>query len=198
MLVVDCVECEIHAVSRHGMQSYSPTLSPHMDWQNSLHCPTLHYLFACTPTARELLLQDIDRRRSASHPLQHARTCRVGEPQLKLIAVKGPGDSLGPPFVQQRRSISGAPRNGITSVATDHRWRVYVRARGPVTAFRARLEDLVKLVEQHPEMEGAMKQMGTAQETDMMVAEAMRQLRLLNDVARPPLVDTATAMTVSG
>jgi hypothetical protein len=45
----------------------------------------------------------------------------------------------------------------------------------------AKVSDLAKLVEAHPEMAQVVKQIATQQETDMMVAEAMRQLQLFSD-----------------
>lgn len=105
---------------------------------------------------------------------------------LKLLAVKGPGDSLGVPLLPSNTAAAAA--NGSSrrssSGAAERCWKVSVVARGRTTVFTARLEDLAKLVEAHPEMEGAVKQIVTQQETDMMVAEAMRQLRLYNDCHR--------------
>lgn len=43
------------------------------------------------------------------------------------------------------------------------------------------MAELEKLVEQHPEMGPAVQRIVVQQETDMMVAEAMRQLRIFND-----------------
>lgn len=101
---------------------------------------------------------------------------------LKLLAVKGPGDSLGVPLLPS--TTSGSSRRSSSGSGTERRWKVSVVARGRTTVFTARLEDLARLVEAHPEMEGAVKQIVTQQETDMMVAEAMRQLRLYNDCHR--------------
>lgn len=97
----------------------------------------------------------------------------------KFLAVKGPGDSLGGPLAHTDSSTTG----GSNRQPQDRRWRVHVRARGDVIVFTTKLADLQKLVEAHPEMESAVKQIVTQQETDMMVAEAMRQLRLYNDCA---------------
>lgn len=96
---------------------------------------------------------------------------------VKVLAVKGPGDSLGVPLVP------GSSSSGSSRRSHDRRWKVSVRARSDVKLFRARLDDLARLVEAHPEMESAVKQIVTQQETDMMVAEAMRQLRLYGDCA---------------
>eukprot|EP00882_Tetradesmus_deserticola_P008723 GHRQ01009199.1.p1 GENE.GHRQ01009199.1~~GHRQ01009199.1.p1 ORF type:complete len:243 (+),score=92.16 GHRQ01009199.1:827-1555(+) len=96
------------------------------------------------------------------------------QPPAKVLAVKGPGDSLGVPLV---------PGSSSGGRAHERRWKVSVRARSDVKLFRARLDDLARLVETHPEMESAVKQMATQQETDMMVAEAMRQLQLYGDCA---------------
>jgi hypothetical protein len=113
---------------------------------------------------------------------------------VKLLGLKGPGDSLGvpqlPPTTTQPSSAAAAAGSTATvalaaaaAAAQPHVWKVYVRARGPATVFVARLADLARLVEAHPEMAAAVQQMVTQQETDMMVAEAMRQLRLYNDAA---------------
>jgi hypothetical protein len=115
---------------------------------------------------------------------------------VKLLAVKGPGDSLGVPLLPSpcQPGDSSSRRNS----ATDRRWKVSVVSRGRSVVFTARLADLARLVESHPEMEGAVKQIVTQQETDMMVAEAMRQLRLFNDCHRsshkgcPPVVVDVT------
>lgn len=102
---------------------------------------------------------------------------------VKLLAVKGPGDSLGVPLLPSTQA-QGASRRSNSGSTAERRWKVSVVARGCTTVFTARLEDLAKLVEAHPEMEGAVQQIVTQQETDMMVAEAMRQLRLYNDCHR--------------
>jgi CRP-like cAMP-binding protein len=87
----------------------------------------------------------------------------------RLLAVRGPGHSFGlpslAPGMEQRQ----------------HVWRASVRARGPVTVFVAKVSELRRLVEQRPELAECVRQMVMQQETDMMVAEAMRQLRLYND-----------------
>jgi hypothetical protein len=101
----------------------------------------------------------------------------ASQPPAKVLAVKGPGDSLGVPL------IPGSSNGGSSNRARERRWEVSVRARSNVKLFRARLDDLARLVEAHPEMESAVKQIVTQQETDMMVAEAMRQLRLYGDSA---------------
>lgn len=101
-------------------------------------------------------------------------SCSTALPrQQRLLAVKGPGDSLGLP--------SKVTANLKEPSRGDFQWQVAVRARGAVTLFMAKASDLAKLVEAHPEMEQAVKQIVTQQETDMMVAEAMRQLQLFND-----------------
>lgn len=101
---------------------------------------------------------------------------------VQLLAVKGPGDSLGVPLLPC--SSQNSSRRSSSSGSCDRRWKVSVLARGRTTVFTARLEELAKLVQAHPEMESAVKQIVTQQETDMMVAEAMRQLRLYNDCHR--------------
>lgn len=104
---------------------------------------------------------------------------------VKLLAVKGPGDSLGvpllPPHSQQQTGAAARSSSSAGGGGSERRWKVSVLARGRTTVFTARLEELAKLVEAHPEMESAVRHIVTQQETDMMVAEAMRQLRLFND-----------------
>ena len=96
---------------------------------------------------------------------------------LQLLAVKGPGDSLGVPLLPPRSQRNSSGGSGSGS-GCERRWKVCVVARGRTTVFTARLEELGRLVEAHPEMEGAVQQIVHQQETDMMVAEAMRMLRL--------------------
>jgi hypothetical protein len=93
-------------------------------------------------------------------------TARNGGTGSRLLAVKGPGDSLGAPLLR------------CSSGGGDRRWKVLVRARSAVKLFRAALQDLRRLVEMHPEAKGAVQAMLTQQETDMMVAEAMCQLHI--------------------
>lgn len=105
--------------------------------------------------------------------------------QPALLGVKGAGDSLGVPLLRQG-STGLVPLTGRGSGpggVRERRWKVSVRARGNVTLFRAKLEDLSRLVECHPEMASAVNQIATQQETDLMVAEAMRQLQLYNGAA---------------
>ncbi|GBF96243.1 calcium calmodulin-dependent kinase [Raphidocelis subcapitata] len=83
------------------------------------------------------------------------------------LAVKGPGDSLGLPSLLQSEAEGG-----------EHRWRAFCRARGEVTVFAARAADLRALAARDPEIEPAVAQISTQQETDMAVAEALRRLRL--------------------
>lgn len=90
----------------------------------------------------------------------------VWDGERQVLAVKGPGDSLGLPSLLEARDHE------------EHRWRVFCRARGAVTAFAARVRDLQLLVVHHPEMEPAVQQIAMQQETDMAVAEAMRRLRI--------------------
>ena len=47
-----------------------------------------------------------------------------------------------------------------------------------VVAFVAEVDDVLALLADHPEMEGVVQQICAQQRTDMMVADAMRQLRL--------------------
>eukprot|EP00878_Enallax_costatus_P009559 GHUV01009989.1.p2 GENE.GHUV01009989.1~~GHUV01009989.1.p2 ORF type:complete len:143 (+),score=49.47 GHUV01009989.1:1910-2338(+) len=116
-------------------------------------------------------------------PWDSSSSHTAGAAAFKLLAVKGPGDSLGVPLAPTNSSNTG----GMNRQPRERRWRVHVRARGDVIVFTTKLADLQKLVEVHPEMESAVKQIVTQQETDMMVAEAMRQLRLYNDCAQMPL-----------
>jgi hypothetical protein len=110
-------------------------------------------------------------------PWDSSSSHAAAQPPAKVLAVKGPGDSLGVAVVP------GSSNGGGSRNRSERRWKVSVRARSNVKLFRARLDDLARLVEAHPEMESAVKQIVTQQETDMMVAEAMRQLRLYGDGA---------------
>jgi hypothetical protein len=47
-------------------------------------------------------------------------------------------------------------------------------------AFRASLAHIRQLVSQHPELEAVMKHIAVQQETDLLVSEALRQLRLVS------------------
>eukprot|EP00775_Hariotina_reticulata_P008788 gene8788-8966_t len=130
-------------------------------------------------TARMMLLSDMLAPWGAGGSRQAAggsgSSCSTG----RVLGVKGPGDSLGVPLSHDG-STGGWEGEG------DRRWRVSVRARGQATLFKARLDDLEKLVAAHPEMQTAVAQMGHQQETDMMVAEAMSQLRLYNAASCMP------------
>lgn len=95
------------------------------------------------------------------------RMSKVQAGQL-ILAVKGPGECLG--------LTSLSPQQAMQQPV----WMASVRARGQVLAFKARVEDIRQLVRQHPEVEPAVKQIVVQQETDLMVAEAMRQLRIFN------------------
>lgn len=112
----------------------------------------------------------------------------------RLLAIKGAGESLGLPCLSTRPSLGGNPSASALSAGCGGvpaaewgarlqslRWACYARARGAVTVFTARASDLQKLVDAHPEMERAVKQIVIQQETDLMVAEAMRQLRLVSE-----------------
>lgn len=111
---------------------------------------------------------------------------------VKLLAVKGPGESLGVPL-----ALNSDSNHGSSWQQREPRWRVHVRTRGSVTLFTTKLDDLKKLVEAHPEMESAVKQIVTQQETDMMVAEAMRQLHLYNDCAHAHLQSNGHSADIS-
>jgi CRP-like cAMP-binding protein len=117
-------------------------------------------------------------------PWDSSNSHAAAQPPAKVLAIKGPGDSLGVPLIPGSSSNSGGGGSNSSSRLRERRWKVSVRARSDgVKLFRARLDDLARLVEAHPEMESAVKQIVTQQETDMMVAEAMRQLRLYGDCA---------------
>jgi CRP-like cAMP-binding protein len=91
----------------------------------------------------------------------------------RRLAVKGPGDSLGLPSL-------------LEGCGSEHKWRVFCRARDDVTVFAARVADLQQLAARHPEIETAVQQIATQQETDMAVAEAMRRLRIFNGCGAGP------------
>jgi len=97
-----------------------------------------------------------------------------------MLATKGPGDSLGLPFLMR-------------SGGQDPRWRVFCRARGEVTVFTARAKDLQQLATQHPEIEPTVQAIATQQETDMAVADALRRLRLCSSISL-----TASAAALAG
>ncbi len=58
-------------------------------------------------------------------------------------------------------------------------WQAHVRARGEVVAFRAELARVERLACEYPELGSAMRHLARQQETDLLVAEALRQLRLV-------------------
>ncbi len=49
-----------------------------------------------------------------------------------------------------------------------------------MVAFKASLSEIQRLSRAHPELEGAMKTIAVQQETDLLVSEALRQLRLVS------------------
>lgn len=124
---------------------------------------------ACSQAARQSLSCLLDAsaaKQQRRHQQQQPSMTQEGK---KLLAVRGPGHSFGLCSLQP----------GMAH--TQHVWRASVRARGPVTVFVAKVSELRALVQRRPELEGCVRQMVMQQETDMMVAEAMRQLRLYND-----------------
>jgi hypothetical protein len=137
-----------------------------------------------------------------------ARCCTP--PGLRLLATKGPGESIGLPCLSRRSAPDGAAAGGAapsalagSAMSADAcaqlaalRWACYARARGEVTVFTARAADLLRLVDSYPEMEPAVQQIVTQQETDLMVAEAMRQLRLLDEAPLPPAAALPQAAAV--
>ena len=159
--------------------------------------------------------QQLGYKRSGSLGIaSHGPSAGPGGPSVLILAVKGPGDSLGltslapnqpasevgagaPAGVSAPTSPTGAaagvPRplpplgrstdGGCLGRASgDHRptWRANVRARGEVVAFMANMDNIQRLVQLHPELAATMKHMATQQETDLMVSEALRQLRLVS------------------
>ncbi len=153
-------------------------------------CPILVLVLraaCCFPAARQSLMMVGDVLETNSSAARRAAPPsalrRASLDRLKVLAIKTAGEGLGLPSLSapgaapaRRPAAVSGPRSSLER----HRWKAYARARGAVTVFRARLGDLLKLVEAHPEMEPAVKQIVTQQETDLMVAEAMRELRLFN------------------
>mmetsp|Transcript_35580 Transcript_35580/g.79024 ORF Transcript_35580/g.79024 Transcript_35580/m.79024 type:complete len:994 (+) Transcript_35580:258-3239(+) len=90
-----------------------------------------------------------------------------GLPNSLVVGVKGPGDSLG--------LASLSPKKPEDPVPT---WRANVRARGEVGCFMAEVDTIHDVLQRHPELESAMRNIAVQQETDFKVAEALRQLRL--------------------
>lgn len=131
------------------------------------------FLETHAPNSRELSSNYIDYIDFGAGSTIKRTSCKRGSSvngQL-VLAVKGPGESLG------LTSLSQKPVQQPV-------WMASVRARGEVLAFKARVEDIRQLVLQHPEVEPAVNQIVVQQETDMMVAEAMRQLRIFNGTQR--------------
>ncbi|EFJ43467.1 hypothetical protein VOLCADRAFT_96321 [Volvox carteri f. nagariensis] len=120
-----------------------------------------------------------------------------------IVAVKGPGDSLGfAGMLPAGGSGAGAGAGGAASSSFGERdraaaessggagscarqpvWSANVCARTQVTAFVASIESLHKLARAHPQVEPLLQQMAVQQETDLAVAEAMRALRLVGGAA---------------
>ncbi|GLI69971.1 hypothetical protein VaNZ11_014623 [Volvox africanus] len=121
-----------------------------------------------------------------------------------IVALKGPGDSLGFAGMLPGGSSSGGGAAaspwtpGVGGAATRQPvWSANVRARTQVTAFVASIESLHKLARAHPQVEPLLQQMAVQQETDLAVAEAMRSLRLVGGaIARGAAA--ATTSTAAG
>ncbi|GIL95525.1 hypothetical protein Vretimale_1523 [Volvox reticuliferus] len=106
-----------------------------------------------------------------------------------IVAVKGPGDSLGFAGMLPGGSCSGGGGSGASAppwtaggggaAPRQPVWSANVRARTQVTAFVASIESLHKLARAHPQVEQLLQQISVQQETDLAVAEAMRSLRLV-------------------
>ncbi|KAL6755168.1 hypothetical protein V8C86DRAFT_2683603 [Haematococcus lacustris] len=78
-------------------------------------------------------------------------------------------------------------------------WRASVRSKGEeVVLFKAEVDHIQRLVLLHPEMAAAMKHIAGQQETDLMVAEALRQLRLASSGLVPPVAEAAGGAGGSG
>lgn len=88
-------------------------------------------------------------------------------PGRKVLVTKGPGESIGLPCLSKNCPHA-------------HVWKASVRAKGHVRAFVAEVENIRRLVEQHPVVAPAVEQMVVQQTTDLLVTEAMRQLKLFN------------------
>lgn len=128
-------------------------------------------------------------------------------PNIVVMTVKGPGDSLGlfsldtlatgvytkRGGIQDSDNASGnlegtqscanaAPSNHLPTPV----WQACVRVAcnpssgppGPVLLLRAKISGLRELVAAHPELESAVRNIAGQQETDLKVAEALRQLQM--------------------
>ena len=98
----------------------------------------------------------------------------------RLLAVKGPGDSLGPPCLPPagaKDAKAAAPAAAAPAAAP--RWRVRCVARGRVRAFAAAASELRALAAADPAAAPAVRAIAAQQATDLEVASAMRRLRLL-------------------
>ena len=127
-------------------------------------------------------------------------------PQSIVMAVKGPGDSLGLVSIDAAPSPPQAPGGGAAgaggaggegapsmhppplqrTTSAIPIWRACVRAAcgsttalaTPVVLLRAKVSGLRDLVAVHPELAAAVRNIAVQQETDLKVAEALRQLRM--------------------
>lgn len=100
------------------------------------------------------------------------------QPQRIVIAVKGPGDSLGLLHRPSKRQSAASP-SGTGARAAHPVWRASAAARTRVEALRASVAALSALVWEHPELASAVRSMAEQQHTDMRVAEALRQLHAI-------------------
>lgn len=107
-----------------------------------------------------------------------------GSPRPQKQPAGPPAGAGGPPT--RPASTTGGLAAGGPSTGKDAgggngsvpTWRANVRTRGEVVAFKADVHNIRRLVATYPELEPAMKHIAVQQETDLMVAEALRQLRL--------------------
>ena len=120
-------------------------------------------------------------------------------PQQKkciVLAVKGPGDSLGLVCMDApaARGCSGGGDGGGRGGGSEPAscscpsepprkptWRACVRAsrsEPPVVLLRAKVAGLQELVAAHPDLAAAVRNIAVQGETDLKVAEALRQLRM--------------------
>ena len=122
-------------------------------------------------------------------------------PQQKkciVLAVKGPGDSLGLVSMEApaARGCRGGGDGGGSGGGSDPAscscppeppplrkptWRACVRAsrsEPPVVLLRAKVAGLQELVAAHPDLAAAVRNIAVQGETDLKVAEALRQLRM--------------------
>eukprot|EP00955_Chlamydomonas_euryale_P094037 364824-Chlamydomonas_euryale.AAC.2 len=92
--------------------------------------------------------------------------------QLRIsVAVKGPGDSLGVlPMVWPAAGTPAQPQP---------EWHAGARARTRTVALCASVSSLLELVQRQPELSPALRSIAEQQQTDLRVAEALRQLHAI-------------------